>query len=97
MSKLIHIGIIDDHLVLRQGLITLLKEYENLNVIISANNGKELMEALKTNKPNIILLDIEMPVMNGREAKNTPKVVGVIWLKDIYLEAQKLVLAKHGI
>lgn len=68
MPKLIHIGIADDHLVLRQGLIALLKEFDNLNVIISANNGKELMDALKTNKPNIILLDIEMPVMNGREA-----------------------------
>lgn len=68
MTKLIHIGIADDHLVLRQGLISVLKEYENLNVIISASNGKELLDALKTNKPNIILLDIEMPVMSGREA-----------------------------
>lgn len=67
MTKPIHIGIADDHLVLRQGLISVLKEYENLNVIISASNGKELMDALKTNKPSIILLDIEMPVMNGRE------------------------------
>jgi DNA-binding NarL/FixJ family response regulator len=68
MSDLIHLGIADDHLVLRQGLISLLKEYDNLNVIISANNGKELMQALKSSKPDIILLDIEMPEMNGREA-----------------------------
>lgn len=47
MNKLIHIGIADDHLVLRQGLVSLLKEYENLNIIISVNNGKELMDALK--------------------------------------------------
>jgi len=100
MSKLIHIGIIDDHLVLRQGLITLLKEYENLNVIISANNGKELMEALKTNKPNIILLDIEMPVMNGREAlakinANYPKIK-VIMLSQHFEDGYIIEFIKNG-
>jgi DNA-binding NarL/FixJ family response regulator len=65
MAKRINIGIADDHLVLRQGLVSLLKEYDNLNVILDVNNGKELMEELKTKKPDIILLDIEMPVMNG--------------------------------
>ncbi len=68
MSKTIHIGIADDHLVLRQGLISLLKEYDNLNVVVDVNNGKELLDSLKRNKPDIILLDIEMPIMNGREA-----------------------------
>ena len=68
MTKTIHIGLADDHLVLRQGLILLLKEYDHLNIIIDAGNGKELMEALKTSKPDVILLDIEMPVMNGKEA-----------------------------
>jgi DNA-binding NarL/FixJ family response regulator len=93
MTKLIHIGIADDHLVLRQGLISVLKEYENLNVIISASNGKELMDALKTNKPNIILLDIEMPVMNGREALDKiqakyPKIKVIImsqYFEDNYI------------
>jgi two-component system response regulator DegU len=68
MNNPIHIGIADDHLVLRQGLVSLLKEYDNLNIIIDVNNGKELLEALKKSKPDIVLLDIEMPVMNGKEA-----------------------------
>ena len=68
MTNPIHIGIADDHLVLRQGLVSLLKEYDNLNIIIDVNNGKELLDALKKSKPDIILLDIEMPVMNGKEA-----------------------------
>ncbi len=70
MTKLkpIHLGVADDHLVLRQGLILLLKEYDNINIIIDVSNGKELLDALKKSKPDIILLDIEMPVMNGSEA-----------------------------
>jgi DNA-binding NarL/FixJ family response regulator len=68
MKKIIHIGIADDHKLLRQGIISLLSEYENLNVIVDVSNGKELMEALKKSKPSVILLDIEMPVMNGKEA-----------------------------
>ena len=68
MTKPIHLAIVDDHLVLRQGLIALLKEYDNLNIIFDVSNGKELLAELKTNKPDIILLDIEMPIMNGKEA-----------------------------
>jgi DNA-binding NarL/FixJ family response regulator len=68
MKKKIHIGIVDDHLVLRQGMKMLLKEYAHLNVIVDAGNGKELLDALRTSMPDVILLDIEMPVMNGKEA-----------------------------
>ena len=50
MKNIIQIGIADDHKLLRQGIISLLREYENLNVIVDVNNGKELMEALKKNK-----------------------------------------------
>jgi two-component system response regulator DegU len=68
MAKRINIGIADDHVVLRQGLVSLLKEYDNLNIVLDVNNGKELMDQLKIKKPDIILLDIEMPIMNGKVA-----------------------------
>lgn len=68
MKKKIHIGIVDDHLVLRQGLKMLLKEYNHLNVVLDAGNGKEFLDALRISVPDVILLDIEMPVMNGKEA-----------------------------
>jgi DNA-binding NarL/FixJ family response regulator len=70
MKNTINLAIVDDHSVFRQGLIALLKEFDNLNVLLDANNGKELLVALKYNRPDIILLDIEMPVMNGKETLN---------------------------
>jgi DNA-binding NarL/FixJ family response regulator len=45
-----------------------LKEDKNFQVIAEAANGKELLEQLKTCSPDVVLLDIEMPVMNGKEA-----------------------------
>lgn len=68
MKKPINIAIVDDHTFLREGLISLLKEIDEIQVLFDVSNGKEMLEKLKTHKPDIILLDIEMPVMNGKEA-----------------------------
>lgn len=87
MKNIIQIGIADDHKLLRQGIISLLREYENLNVIVDVNNGKELMEALKKIKPSVILLDIEMPVMNGKEALE--KII------DKYPNVKVIMLSMH--
>lgn len=87
MSKTIHIGIVDDHLVLRQGLMMLLKEYENLNVILDAGNGKELLTALRHKTPDVVLLDIEMPVMNGRETLDR--------VKEKYPKVKIIIMSMH--
>ena len=63
----VKIGIAEDHLILRQGLIALLGEFPDLEVLIDASNGKELLQQLNLKKTDVILLDIEMPVMDGRE------------------------------
>lgn len=68
MKKIIHIAIVDDHQITRDGLISLLKEYDEVQVLFDAGNGKELLDKLKVHRPDIILLDIAMPIMNGKEA-----------------------------
>ncbi|MCD6068655.1 MAG: two component transcriptional regulator, LuxR family [Bacteroidetes bacterium] len=83
MKKLIHVGIAEDHVLVRQGIVNLLKEYEDINVLFDVGNGAELLDELKKSKPEIVLLDIEMPVMNGKEAllkirEKFPKVKVII-------------------
>lgn len=75
MKSVIKIGLAEDHGALRQGYVTLLKEQKNIEVLFDVSNGKELLEKLKISRPNILLLDLEMPVMNG------PRVLEIIKYK----------------
>ncbi|MEI6680170.1 MAG: response regulator transcription factor [Mariniphaga sp.] len=60
--------IVDDHVLFREG-IKLLIEIEGMGkVIAEAENGQEFINLLKDHEPDIVLMDIEMPVMNGIEA-----------------------------
>lgn len=53
---------------MRKSFIALLKEDPALEIVGEASNGKELLELLKSTETDIVLLDIEMPIMNGVEA-----------------------------
>lgn len=57
----------DDHRLVRMAFKHLLDEQPDLTMIGHAANGKELLELIKADKPDIVLLDIDMPVMNGRQ------------------------------
>lgn len=60
--------IVDDHLIFRQGLNSILTVGNIANVIGEASNGLEMMELLSYQKPDLILMDIDMPHMNGIDA-----------------------------
>jgi DNA-binding NarL/FixJ family response regulator len=60
--------IVDDHLIFRQGLKAIIN-YENIgSVIAEVSDGYEFIELLSTLKPDLVLMDIDMPRMNGFEA-----------------------------
>jgi DNA-binding NarL/FixJ family response regulator len=65
--------IVDDHVIFRKGLYTILNEIDFVKVVGEASNGNELLELLKKQPADIILMDIKMPVMDGIEA--TRKVI----------------------
>lgn len=60
--------IVDDHLIFRQGLKAILKTQNIANVIGEASNGKEFMDLLSNHSPDLVIMDIDMPHMNGMEA-----------------------------
>jgi DNA-binding NarL/FixJ family response regulator len=65
MTKII---LTDDHKIFRESLKKLLTAELIADVIAEASNGKELLDLLETNNPDLIIMDISMPVMDGVEA-----------------------------
>jgi DNA-binding NarL/FixJ family response regulator len=68
MEEKIKILIVDDHEIFRSGLKLLINRLKYGKVVAEATNGKEFLDLLELNIPDIVLMDIEMPVMNGIEA-----------------------------
>lgn len=68
MSEKIRVMIVDDHPVVRRGIQSLLAEEEDIQAVGEAVNGKDALEKAKSLKPDVILMDLVMPEMNGIEA-----------------------------
>lgn len=67
-SREITVLLADDHTIVRQGLAKLLDGYRNLCVIGEAKNGREAVSKTEELRPDVVLMDIAMPVLNGIEA-----------------------------
>ena len=97
MAKIV---LVDDHILLRNGLAALVQKLGH-NVLFEANNGKEFIAQLdKNNLPDIILLDINMPEMDGYETaqwikKNYP-VIKILALSMYDNENAVIRMLKHG-
>ena len=68
VQKKTKIIIVDDHRLFRNGLKFILGEIEVVEVIGEASNGKEFLDLIQYIKPDLVLMDISMPEMNGVEA-----------------------------
>ncbi len=64
----IKVMIADDHAMVRQGLKTILELEDDICIVAQAANGDEAVELAKSLKPDIILMDINMPILNGLQA-----------------------------
>jgi two-component system, NarL family, response regulator LiaR len=65
VSTPIRIAIVDDHAMLRKGLAVFLMSYPDLKLVGEASNGKEGLTLCAEQHPNIILMDLMMPIMDG--------------------------------
>jgi DNA-binding NarL/FixJ family response regulator len=66
--KKINIFLVDDHALFREGLRFLLQKMDFVDQILDAKNGAEFLEKVVDVKDCIVLMDIEMPVMNGNRS-----------------------------
>ena len=73
MSKKIKLMLADDHAVVRSGLRMLLDAQPDMEIIAEAESGEEAVTKVQELKPDIVLMDVEMPGMNGIEATRVIK------------------------
>jgi DNA-binding NarL/FixJ family response regulator len=64
MSR-IRLVVVDDHALFRRGLISLLEEMNEFQILGEASNGQDALQVIEKVKPDIVLLDINMPILDG--------------------------------
>ena len=64
----IRIMVVDDHFVVRMGLTTLINTQSDMTVVGEATNGKQAVELFRAERPDVTLMDLRMPEMNGVDA-----------------------------
>lgn len=84
---MIKIAIVDDHSLFRKGMASLLEESGEFKVIMEAGDGRELLDKLAESQPEVILLDLNMPVMDGSETLSH--------LKDQFPDIKVIILSMH--
>ena len=88
MNNPIKVVIADDHVLFRAGVKTALSMHKDIKMIAVADNGMQLLTVLKHIQPDVILLDIQMPVMDG--ISTLPEI------KKLYPEIKVIMLTMHN-
>lgn len=87
-SEQIRVAIADDHILFRAGVKTALSMHRDIRIVAEADNGMQLLNLLKHVNPDVILLDIQMPIMDGMTT--LPEV------KRLYPEIKVVMLTMHN-
>ncbi len=82
-----NIVLVDDHAIMRSGLKSLLDKQFGMQVVAEASTGREALDIVDVHKPDIVIMDISMPDMNGIEA--------TLQIKKQYPNTQIIVLTGH--
>jgi DNA-binding NarL/FixJ family response regulator len=85
--NLIRILVVDDHSIFRQGIVWLLADQADMQLVAEASNGREAIQQFRTHRPDVTLMDLQMPEMNGLDA--------VIAIRGEFPEAKIIVLTTY--
>jgi len=86
-SNAIRILVVDDHPVVREGVDALVRRQTDMRVVAQATNGRESIEQFRAHPPDVTLMDLQMPEMNGLDA--------LIALRGEFPEARIIVLTTY--
>jgi two-component system invasion response regulator UvrY len=67
-KQMIHIILVDDHEIVRTGLKMIIAKMSGIKIVAEAENGQQAIDAVRQHKPNVVLMDVNMPVISGIEA-----------------------------
>ncbi|GLO61052.1 DNA-binding response regulator [Vibrio sp. MACH09] len=87
MEKPIKVIIVDDHQVVLEGFIARLESESEIDVVGTASNGLAAIDSVKQHQPDVVLMDISMPIMNGIEATEL--------IKEEFPHVKVLMLTMH--
>ena len=71
----VRIVLVDDHKIVRDGLRSLLESEEEIEVVAEAEDGRQAVETIRQSRPDIVIMDVGLPELNGIDA--TRQIVGV--------------------
>jgi DNA-binding NarL/FixJ family response regulator len=86
-SSVIRIMAADDHPLLRQGIASLVANQSDITLVAEASNGREAIQQFRAHRPDVTLMDLQMPEMNGIDA--------IIAIRGEFPDAQIIVLTTY--